>query len=275
MVEWTTPCRVGRTTLGQAVSGPRGRRKRAPAGRLVYFPHVPPSGEALRIVIADDHHLFREGLCALLQEAGMDVVGEASDGADAVTLTQELQPDVVVLDLNMPGTSGLQALRRLARSSPDTQAVVLTVSTQGTDVLEALAAGACGYLLKDTRPDRLAEGIRQAAEGQVMLSGEVARALMARVRADADAHAVSGEEAMERAELEAGRAAAVAARPALTPREAEVLRLISEGADNVAIGLELSISPHTVKQYVTNIFEKLGVRSRVQAAVYAVRAGLV
>ncbi len=141
------------------------------------------------------------------------------------------------------------------------------VSDEDADVLEALAAGACGYLLKDTRPDRLAGGIREAAEGYMVLSSEVAQSLMARVRADADANAV-------RAETEA-RAAAVDERPALTPREEEVLRLIVQGADNVAIGLELSISPHTVKQYVTNIFEKLGVRSRVQAAVYAVRTGLV
>jgi two-component system nitrate/nitrite response regulator NarL len=260
MAERAAACPAGGTTPGK---------------RLVYFPRVLPAADTLRVVIADDHHLFREGLRTMLQEAGMEVVGEASDGADAVALARELRPDVVVLDLNMPGTSGLQALRRLARERPNIQAVVLTVSADDTDVLEALAGGACGYLLKDTRPDRLVEGIRQAAEGQVMLSGEVARALMARVRADADAHAVRGEEAMVRAEIEAGRAAAVAARPALTPREAEVLRLIAEGADNVAIGLELSISPHTVKQYVTNIFEKLGVRSRVQAAVYAVRAGLV
>jgi DNA-binding NarL/FixJ family response regulator len=241
---------------------------------LLYFARVDAASNALRVVIADDHQFFREGLRGMLQDAGMEVVGEASDGADAVALAQRLRPQVAVLDLNMPGTSGLQALRRIVRSNPEIQTVVLTVSTEDDDVVEALAAGACGYLLKDTRSDWLAEGIRQAAEGQVVLSGEVARALMARVRADADAHAARGEEAA-RAESEAGQAAEVAARPALTPREAEVLRLIAEGADNAAIGQELSISPHTVKQYVTNIFEKLGVRSRVQAAVYAVRAGLV
>jgi DNA-binding NarL/FixJ family response regulator len=239
---------------------------------LVYFPRVTCSENALRVVIADDHHLFREGLRAMLQEAGMEVVGEASDGADAVALAQKLEPEVVVVDLNMPGTSGLQALRRIARTNPDIQTVVLTVSAADADVLEALAAGACGYLLKDTRADRLADGIRQAAEGHMVLSSEVARALMARVRADADAKAVRAE---AKAEAGADAGGEKDERPALTPREAEVLRLIVAGADNVAIGLELSISPHTVKQYVTNIFEKLGVRSRVQAAVYAVRAGLV
>ncbi|MGH2853743.1 MAG: response regulator [Solirubrobacteraceae bacterium] len=218
-------------------------------------------------MIADDHRLFRDGLRGTLQDAGMAVVGEASDGAEAVALVRELAPDVVVLDLKMPGVSGLEALRQIGLSCPDVQAVVLTVSDEDADVLEALAAGACGYLLKDTRADRLAGGIREAAEGYMVLSSEVAQTLMTRVRADADANAV-------RAEAEAGEAA-VDERPALTPREEEVLRLIAQGADNVAIGLELSISPHTVKQYVTNIFEKLGVRSRVQAAVYAVRSGLV
>jgi DNA-binding NarL/FixJ family response regulator len=223
---------------------------------------------ALRVVIADDHRLFREGLRGMLQDAGITVVGEAADGADVVALAQELEPEVVVLDLNMPGIGGLQALRRIAQNNPAIQTVVLTVSAEDADVLEALAAGACGYLLKDTRADLLADGIRQAAGGHMVLSGEVAQALMLRVRADADANAVRAEARAEA--VEGGDA-----RPALTPREEEVLRLIARGADNVAIGRELSISPHTVKQYVTNIFEKLGVRSRVQAAVYAVRAGLV
>jgi DNA-binding NarL/FixJ family response regulator len=238
--------------------------------RLLYFPPVPPvppAGDALRVVIADDHRLFRDGLRGTLVDAGMEVVGEGCDGAEAVALTRELAPDVVVLDLKMPGVSGLEALRLLSGGASEVQAVVLTVSIEDADVLEALEAGACGYLLKDTRADRLAEGIRQAAEGHMVLSGEVARALMMRVRADANANAVRAQDAAD--------APAISDQPALTPREEEVLRLIAEGADNVAIGLALSISPHTVKQYVTNIFEKLGVRSRVQAAVYAVRAGLV
>ncbi len=250
---------------------------------MLYFPPVDVSADALRVVIADDHQLFREGLKGMLRDAGMEVVGEAADGADAAALVAELQPAVAVLDLNMPGTSGMQALRRIARSNPDVQTVVLTVSAEDDDVVEALAAGACGYLLKDTHVDRLADGIRQAAAGNMVISGDVAKALVARVRAEGQAGAraastdvsagVDGTSA-------AGVAATVAApaaleqRPALTPREREVLRLIVEGADNVAIGRELSISPHTVKQYVTNIFEKLGVHSRVQAAVYAVRAEL-
>jgi two-component system nitrate/nitrite response regulator NarL len=235
---------------------------------------VDSSGAALRVVIADDHQIFRDGLRGTLQDAGMAVVGEASDGAEALALARKLEPDVLVLDLNMPRVSGLEALRRMGAENggADVQTVVLTVSAQHHDVLAALAAGACGYLLKDTRVDQLAAGIEQAAEGHMVLSSDVAQALTAYVRAGAEAESA-------RAEAESNRARdggeAQGALLALTPREEEVLRLIAQGADNVAIGLELSISPHTVKQYVTNIFEKLGVRSRVQAAVYAVRAGLV
>ncbi len=211
----------------------------------------------------------------------MSVIGEASDGAEAVALARELAPDVVVLDLNMPEVSGLEALREIAHSDPDIQAVVLTVSAEDGDVLAALAAGACGYLMKDTRVDQLAASIEQAAEGHMVLSSDVARALTAYVRAGTETDAQEqAQEVVAEAEAAAARVAvqeahALEQAPALTPREAEVLRLIVEGADNVAIGAELSISPHTVKQYVTNIFEKLGVRSRVQAAVYALRAGLV
>jgi two-component system NarL family response regulator len=218
-------------------------------------------------VIADDHRLFRDGLRSTLEDAGMAVLGEAADGAEAVALAQELRPDVVVLDLNMPRVSGLEALRQITRLSSEVQMVVLTVSAEDADVLAALAAGACGYLLKDTPVDRLAASIRQAADGNMLLSNEVAQGLTAYVRSSTEtggpvAPVAKGRRADEQT-------------PELTPREEAVLRLIAHGADNVAIGAELSISPHTVKQHVTNIFEKLGVHSRVQAAVYAVRAGLV
>jgi two-component system nitrate/nitrite response regulator NarL len=228
---------------------------------------VHPSDDRLRAVIADDHPLFREGLREMLEAGGVEVVGEASGGDEAIALTQRLTPDVVVLDLKMPDVSGLDALRAIARSSPGVQTVILTVSDDETDVLDALVAGACGYLLKDTRADGLADRVRQAAEGHMVLSAEIAQALVEHVRSGAEA-ALAGEKAQAQA-LESED------RLALTPREIEVLRLVAEGADNTAIGKTLSISPHTVKQYVTNIFEKLGVRSRVQAAVYAVRSGLV
>jgi DNA-binding NarL/FixJ family response regulator len=209
-------------------------------------------------VLADDHHFFRDGLRGMLAADGMAVVGEATDGARAVRLACELVPEVVVLDLKMPKASGIDALRQIVTANPDARVVVITVSADEADVLEALAAGACGYLLKDTRVDELVDSIRLAAGGQTVLSRDVVRTLVARVRKD-------------------NRAAeqATSGGPALTARELEVMGLIADGADNAAIGRELSISRHTVKQYVTNIFKKLGVHSRSQAAAYGVRKGLV
>jgi DNA-binding NarL/FixJ family response regulator len=216
--------------------------------------------KALRVVLADDHHFFREGLRGVLTADGMTVVGEAVDGAEAVTLTHELTPDVVVIDLNMPNSPGVDAIRRIVASNPTVAVVVLTVSADGADALEALEAGACSYLLKDTRTDELAGCIRQAAGGQTVLSRQVAQTLTSRAQKN-----LLDNGAAEHARTDL---------PALTTRETEVLLLLVNGADNATIGRELSISPHTVKQYMTHIFEKLEVSSRVQAAVYAVRAGM-
>ena len=229
--------------------------------RFIYFPLVEPTEKTLRVVLADDHHFFREGLRGVLIGDGLAVVGEAVNGAEAVALTRELTPDVVVIDLNMPGLRGVHAIPRIIASSPGVEVVVLTVSADGEDVLEALSAGACSYLVKDTRTDELAGCIRQAAGGQAVLSREVAQTLTSRAL----------ENALDNGTAEQARATL----PTLTDRETEVIRLLVDGADNATIGRELSISPHTVKQYMTNIFEKLEVNGRVQAAVYAVRAGLV
>jgi DNA-binding NarL/FixJ family response regulator len=212
----------------------------------------------IRVVIVDDHHFFREGLRGTLEANGMVVVGEARGGLEAVALARELVPDVLVIDLSMPHGSGVEAIERIAATQRSIQIVVLTVSSAGEDVIAALHAGASSYLLKDATLDDLVGGIRQAARGDAVLSHEIAQTLVAHVRA--------GEP-----EVTSNAGAGVP----LTTRETEVLRLIVGGADNASIGRELSISPHTVKQYVTNIFEKLDVHSRVQAAVCAVRAGLV
>jgi DNA-binding NarL/FixJ family response regulator len=221
---------------------------------------VEPTEKTLRVVLADDHHFFREGLRGVLTGDGLAVVGEAVNGAEAVALTRELTPDVVVIDLNMPGSRGVDAIPRIIASSPGVEVVVLTVSTDDEDILEALSAGACSYLVKDTRTDELAGCIRQAAGGQAVLSREVAQTLTSRAL----------EHALDNGTAEQARATL----PTLTDRETEVIRLLVDGADNATIGRELSISPHTVKQYMANIFEKLEVSGRVQAAVYAVRAGL-
>jgi DNA-binding NarL/FixJ family response regulator len=224
------------------------------------FDNVNRPEKTLRVVLADDHHFFREGLRGALAADDITVVGEATNGGEVVTLVRELTPDVVVIDLNMPSSGGVEAIGQIVACSPTVEIVVLTVSTDGEDVLEALTAGASSYLLKDTRTDELAGCIRQAAGGQAVLSREVAQTLISRALSN---RLENG--AAERAKVHL---------PVLTARETEVLRLLVDGADNATIGRELSISPHTVKQYMTNIFEKLEVSGRVQAAVYAARAGL-
>jgi DNA-binding NarL/FixJ family response regulator len=209
--------------------------------------------DELRVVLADEHPFFREGLREVLTSAGIAVIGEVSDYPSAVSLARKLSPDVVVIGLNAPDASGIESIRQITTSKPDIEVLVVAVSVDEGDVREALIAGASGYLLKDARASVIPGAVRQAAAGNAVLAGEVIRAFVARMKANNPA--MDGE-------------------PALTARELDVLRLIAAGADNAAIGQALSISKHTVKQYVTNILEKLGVRTRVEAAVYAVRAGL-
>jgi DNA-binding NarL/FixJ family response regulator len=209
---------------------------------------------AIRVVLVDDHHLFRQGLRSLLEEHGFEIAGEATSGEAAVGLVVELEPDVVVMDLHMPGMSGVEATRHLSKRESSARVLVLTVSTVDTDVVEAMVAGACGYLLKDTSPEQIAAGVRAAAAGESMLSASVAAQLVDRVR---------------------GAPRGPPDTVDLSEREIEVLRLIAEGRDNVQIAERLMISPMTAKNHVSNILAKLGVQSRVQAAIYAVRAGMV
>lgn len=223
---------------------------------VVYFPRVQTPEHELTVVLAEDHHFFREGLRGMLEADGVAVVGEASSGERAIALVRELAPAAVVMDLKLPNVSGVEAIRRIASADPDVRIIVLTVSTDGADVIEALAAGACGYMPKDAAPEEVLAGIRLAVSGRAVLPREVARML-------AQSHSDS-----------LAARARHAALPELTGRELEVIRLLAVGADNGAIGRELALSPHTVKRYVTNILEKLGVSSRVEAAVYAVRNGL-
>jgi DNA-binding NarL/FixJ family response regulator len=214
--------------------------------------------DPLRVMLVDDHDLFRTGLRNLLEEQGLDIVAEASEGATALRLVRELAPDVVVMDLNMPGMNGIEATREIARLAPLTRVVVLTISDQDGDVMDAILAGACGYLLKDSSIQDLMQGIRAASVGEALISPHIAAKVLQRIRA-------SGVQAEDSA----------LPQPELSERETEVLRLIANGKDNAEIARELHISPKTVKNHISNILMKLQIENRIQAAVYAVRRGLV
>ena len=222
-------------------------------------PHTEtPGPEFLRVMLVDDHDLFRTGLRNLLEEQGVHVVAEAADGAAALNVVRELAPDVVVMDLNMPGMNGIEATREITRLAPLTRVLVLTISDQDTDVMDAIVAGACGYLMKDSSIHDLMHGIKAAAVGEALISPHIASKVLQRVRA---ASVDSGDGPI--------------ARPELSDRENEVLRLIANGKDNADIAKELHISPKTVKNHISNILMKLQIENRIQAAVYAVRSGMV
>ena len=212
----------------------------------------------LRVLIVDDHEYFRRALREVLESSGLDVVGEAEDAAAAVALTAETAPDVALMDINMPGPSGIDATRRIRRTSPGTQVLMLTVSTESQTIMDAMMAGACGYLLKNAGGDQILTAINAAAAGESPLSPRIASTLIERVRESAPPARPRSPDP-----------------PSVTSREREVLRLIVEGKENSEIATELVISPETVKTHVSSILEKLGADNRVQAAVKAVRAGLV
>ena len=213
---------------------------------------------SVRVLLVDDHDLFRTGLRNLLEERGVQVAGEAGQGADAVRLVRELAPDVVVMDLHMPGMSGIEAIRQIHGFAPLTRVLVLTISDQDDDVLDAILAGACGYLLKDASVDELIRGIIAAAVGESLVSPAIAGKVLQQVRATA----ISPE-------------AADTIRTELSERELDVLKLIAAGNDNAMIAAQLHISPKTVKNHISNILMKLQIDNRIQAAVYAVRSGIV
>ena len=214
--------------------------------------------ESLRVLIVDDHDLFRTGLRNLLEEQGVQIIGEAATGAEAVRFVRETAPDVVVMDLNMPGMGGVEATRHIASIAPLTRVVMLTISDQDSDVMDAILAGACGYLLKDSSIQELISGISSAARGESLISPNIAAKVLQRVRATS-----------ERPEI------ADTIRAELSDREIEVLKLIANGKDNAVIAGELHISPKTVKNHISNILMKLQIDNRIQAAVYAVRSGIV
>jgi len=215
--------------------------------------------ESLRVLLVDDHDLFRTGLRNLLEEQdSLEVVGEAATGLEAVEQVRDLSPDVVVMDLNMPGMGGVEATRHIAEIAPLARVLVLTISDEDSDVTDAVLAGACGYLLKDSKIEILIDGICAAARGEALISPHIAAKVLQRIRATSAQPEI---EEMIRAELSA--------------REIEVLKLIANGKDNALIAAELHISPKTVKNHISNILMKLQIDNRIQAAVYAVRSGIV
>jgi DNA-binding NarL/FixJ family response regulator len=216
------------------------------------------SPDALRVLIVDDHDLFRNGLRNLLEGEGVQIVGEAGAGQEALRIVREVAPDVVVMDLNMPGMGGVEATRHISTIAPLTRVLMLTISDQDNDVIDAILAGACGYLLKDSSIQDLMAGIRAAAAGESLISPTIASKVLQRLRATNTQPEI---EQTIRAEL--------------SDREIEVLKLIANGKDNAMIASELHISPKTVKNHISNILMKLQIDNRIQAAVYAVRSGIV
>ncbi len=209
-----------------------------------------------RLLVVDDHALVRSGIVGLLEAAELEVVGEAGDGHEAVELALSRRPDVVLMDIRMPGLDGIEATRRIVAAPGAPQVLVLTTFDLDEYVYRALQAGASGFLLKDAPPERLVEAVRTIARGEALLAPSLTRRLIERYLAAPapDAPAVAIE---------------------LTPREREIWALLARGLSNHEIGAELYLSEATVKAHITRLFQKLGVRDRVQAVVAAYESGLV
>ena len=213
--------------------------------------------EGPSVLLVEDHQIYREGVRDLLVASGAAIIGEVGDAANAVAIAADAHPAVALLGLRLPDASGIEATRRIRAVSPATCVVVLTASTDERDFFEALAAGACGYLLKQSPPEQIVSAVKAAALGGSPLNASLSTSLLERLReAPDDSVAASGK-----------------GLP-LTPRERQVLSLIAAGKDNAEIAEQLVISQHTVKSHVSGILAKLEVENRLQAAVYAVRKGL-
>ncbi len=222
-----------------------------PPGKMI-------SEDAIRVLIVDDHALFRRGLQMVLEgEADIDVVGEASDGHEAIERAEATTPDVVLMDVRMPKRSGIEATRTIKDTLPSTKILMLTISDEEADLYEAIKAGASGYLLKDASIDEVAQAVRVVADGQSLISPSMAMKLL--------------DEFKQMSRTDRSQPAT----PRLTERELEVLRLVAQGLNNREIAKQLFISENTVKNHVRNILEKLQLHSRMEAVMYAVRVKLL
>lgn len=214
----------------------------------------------IRVVIVDDHALFRRGLeLVLSEEPGLEVVGEAEDGVEAVARVAELEPDVVLMDVRMPGATGIEATRAIREMGSEARIVMLTVSDDEQDLYESVKAGANGYLLKEVSIEEVADAVRAVARGHGLISPSMASKLLQEFN-------VLARRAEERQR---------SASPRLTDRELEVLKLVARGMSNREIAAELFIAENTVKNHVRNILEKLHLHSRMEAVVYAMREKLL
>jgi len=214
----------------------------------------------IRVLLADDQALVRAGFRALLDaQEGIEVVGEAADGAEAVRLARRFRPDVVLMDVQMPGRSGIEACTAIKAAVPSAKILMLTMSDDEGDLYEAIRSGASGYLLKDLPVDEVASSIRAVQTGQSLISPALAAKLLTEFAALA----------------KRGESPQAAPTPRLTGREMEVLRLVARGMNNRDIARELYISENTVKNHVRNMLEKLQLHSRMEAVVYAVREKLI
>jgi DNA-binding NarL/FixJ family response regulator len=225
-------------------------------------PGAPERPEPIRTLIVDDHALFRRGLeMVLASEPDIELVGEASDGEEAVKKAGESLPDVVLMDIRMPRSSGIEACRAMKEVVPSAKIVILTISDEEEDLFEAIRAGASGYLLKDIPLDEVAETVRAVHGGQSLINPSMAGKLLTEFAA------LARRDDQERVEQ--------IPAPRLTDREMQVLKLVARGMNNRDIGKELFISDNTVKNHVRNILEKLQIHSRMEAVMVAVRDKLI
>jgi two-component system nitrate/nitrite response regulator NarL len=214
----------------------------------------PRESHRIRLVVVDDHTLFRRGMTALLSRVpDFAIVGEAADGVEGIKAVLHHQPDVVLLDLHMPGISGIDAMKAILAEAPETHVVMLTVSEDAEDLMTALRAGALGYLLKNIDSDFLVDSIRRAANGESVMSPEMTAKLLREIR---------------------GGGGPAVPLPALSPREREILGFLARGASNKEIARDLDVAESTVKIHVQHILRKLELSSRVQAAVWAIEHGI-